>query len=356
MDLLIAIVVITIAVSFMSSIAESTILSVTHSHIELLKRNHSKVGYLLYSLKNNIDKPLAAILTFNTIANTIGGAAFGAQILKIYGDAYLALGSGILTVGILVIAEIIPKTLGARYWKRLAPLVAYIIRWMIFSVYPMVLFAQYIGRRLGKGPSTRMTREEMIVHADIGETEGTLLKKETAIIKNVLRLNNIFIKDIMTPRSVMMAYPEETTVNKFIDENKDVPFSRVPVYSGDLDRITGMVLLYEVMESYSKDEGNKQLKELIHPIQNINYNQPVSVALDDFVKQREHLFLCVDDYGSTTGLVTLEDAVETLLGVEIVDEFDNVEDMRKLALERWEKRKREIMQQRSYPTTKKPGA
>lgn len=353
MELLVLIIVLTVVVSFISSLTEATILSVTHSHIELLKRSNHKTGYLLYTLKQNIDRPLAAILTFNTISNTVGGAAFGAQVLKVFGDGYLAVASGVLTIIILICAEIIPKTLGARYWKKLAPFSAHTIRWMTMIVYPLVVLAQYISRRLGKGQTTRMTREEMIVHADIGETEGTLLKKETAMIKNVLRLNNIFVKDIMTPRSVMMAYPEETTVNKFIEENKDVPFSRVPIYEKDLDHIIGMVLLYEVMEAYSKDQGSKQLKELSHPIQNINYNQPVSVALDDFIKQQEHLFLCVDDYGSTTGLVTLEDAVETLLGVEIVDEFDNVEDMRKLALERWEKRKKEIMQQRSYPTTQK---
>lgn len=353
MEVLSFVIFLTLITSFVCSLTEAVILSVTHAHIEILKRNNSRAGTILSNLKNKIDRPLAAVLTLNTISNTLGGAAVGTQVFKVYGEESVAVATAILTVAILIFAEIIPKTIGARYWKKLSPFVAYLIRWMIVITYPFVLLSSFVSRRLGHVKMNRVTREEMIVHADIGETEGTLLKKETAIIKNVLRLNNISVKDIMTPRSVMMSYSQNTKINDFIVENKEMPFSRIPIYDQDLDHITGMVLLYEIMECYSKDEGHKLLSELCHPIQTINYNQPVSTCLDDFIKQQEHLFLCVDDYGSTTGIVTLEDAVETLLGVEIVDEFDNVEDMRKLALERWEKRKRELMQLRSYPTTKR---
>jgi CBS domain containing-hemolysin-like protein len=332
-----------VLISFMSSVLEAVILSVTHAHVEVLKKKKPKAGAILQDFKTRIDKPIAAILTLNTISHTAGSTIIGALVLKLYGDGYVAISSAILTLVILIFAEIIPKTIGARYWKQLAPISAYSIKVLVFFMYPFVVLSNRISRMVGaQNRAVRITREEMLANVEMGETEGILQKKETLIIKNLLKLNSIFVKDVMTPRSVLMAYQKDQTINEIMDEYKSVPFSRVPIYDKDLDNIVGMIFRYEFLELYGKDQGHIKLEEFMHPIHTVHQNNSIAMTLDEFIKRREHMFLAVDDYGGTMGIVTLEDAVETLLGVEIMDETDDVEDMRKLALERWEKRKSDL--------------
>jgi len=300
---------------------------------------------MLQELKAQIDRPLSAILTLNTVSHTIGAAGVGAQVLQIYGSQAVALSSAILTVVILVVSEIIPKTLGASNWKALAPLCAYLTRGLIFVMYPIVWVLESVRQLLSSGKENSITREEMIVTAEMGASEGTIRHKESTVIKNLLMLDNIKVSDIMTPRSVIHAFDINKTVSEVMEENRPIQFSRIPVYDGDIDHVQGMVHRYKILESVSHDLDNLPLSKLMTPIHSIPENISVAAALDQFIKRKDHIFLVVDEYGVTVGLVSLEDAVETLLGVEIVDEFDSVADMRQYALEKWRERKRKRMPQ-----------
>lgn len=322
---------------------EAVLLSLTHSHVGILKKQGHRVGEILDGYKHEVDRPLAAILTLNTAANTLGAAGIGAEVHDIYGDEYVALGSIILTFAILVFSEIIPKTIGAVYWKQLAPFAAHAIGVMIWITYPFVRISEVFADWLspGAGRAKKITREEMIMSAEIGESEGTLKKKETLIIKNLLRLDKIFVRDILTPRSVLVALPRHLQVKEVIEKFSPIPFSRIPVFETNLDSITGVVLRYKVLEASAHDEDSSKLEDLAQPVHTTLESETVAHTLDEFIKRREHLFIVTDAYGTTVGLVTLEDCIETLLGVEIVDEFDSIEDMRQFALEQWEKRKQE---------------
>lgn len=343
MGLLLSFALIAVTVSFLCSMLESVILSITFAHVELLKKQGKRSGQILDDLKHEIDRPLAAILTLNTAANTLGATGVGAQIHTIYGESFVAIGSVILTLIVLVISEIIPKTIGALYWKQLSTFSAYAIRAMIAITYPFVKISEVIADALqpGAGRPKKITREEMIMSAEIGESEGTLKKKETLIIKNLLRLDKIFVRDILTPRSVLVALPKNLSIKDVIDKFSPIPFSRIPIFESNLDSITGVVLRYKVLEASSLGEDELKLENLAQPVHVIQESETVAHCLDEFIKRREHLFIVTDGYGTTVGLVTLEDCIETLLGVEIVDEFDSVEDMRQFALEQWEKRKQE---------------
>ncbi len=344
MGLLVIYVLVALSASFLCSILEAVILSVTHAHIEIMKKRKQKAGFIMQDLKNKVDQPLAAILTLNTVAHTAGATLVGAQVHNLYGDKYTAIASGILTLIILVFSEILPKTIGARYWKLLTPFTAYCCKFLIALLYPFVMMSKSISQVLGSKSlaQSRITREEMLANAEIGETEGILQKKETLVIKNLLKLNSVYVKDVMTPRSVLMVLQKDMTVRDVMEEFKSVPFSRIPVFDQDLDNIIGMIFRYDFLELYGNDQHDTKIEEILNPIHAIHQNHSVAMTLDEFIKRREHMFLAVDDYGSTMGIVTLEDAIETLLGVEIMDETDDVEDMRKLALERWEKRKSEL--------------
>ncbi|MBU2548226.1 MAG: hemolysin family protein [Proteobacteria bacterium] len=329
-----------ITVSFTCSLLEATILSLTHAHIEVLIKNGHRSGHMLKALKDKINHPLAAILTLNTIANTVGAAGVGAQAQVVFGSKWVALLSGVLTLAILVFSEIIPKTLGAAYWKNLGPAAAYLIRGMIIITYPLVVIFEALARLISpKGIQIKITREEMIVAAEMGLAAGELRDRERAIIRNLLRLNNITARDILTPRSVLFALPQDQTACQIIEERKVLPFARIPVYGKDLDDITGLVRRWDIRQACTQNGGDRPISELANPIFAVPETKSVTDLLDEFILRREHIFLVVDEYGGTQGVITLEDAIETLLGVEIVDELDSVDDMRKYAREQWEKRK-----------------
>ena len=291
-------------------------------------------------MKRNINHPLAAILTLNTVANVVGAAGVGAQALLLYGSKWVAVVSGILTVLILVFSEIIPKTLGVVYWKPLAPYAAYVLKTMIVVTYPVVVVLEAISRLIArKRDHARVTRDEFTVLAEIGGQEGILLEKEARIIKNLLLLNEIRARDILTPRSVIMAFQKDMTVEEVIGSQKTMRFSRMPVYDRDLDDITGLAFRKELLEAYYSGRAQKKIAEFTNPVYAIPDSKSIAEVLDEFINRREHLFVVIDEYGGTEGIITLEDAVETLLGVEIVDEFDSVEDMRLFALEKWKRRR-----------------
>lgn len=341
MGLLIFFIALTLIGSFLSSLLEASILSITPTYVQMAVQKKKPYGLALQKLKFEIDRPLSAILTFNTISHTLGAAGIGAQVLKIYGDGYVAVASVILTLVILIFTEIIPKTIGAVYWRTLAPFTTFVTTFMIMASYPIVRLSDYIADLLGQGPTHRMTREEMIITAEMGASHGTLNKKETTIIKNLMLMEKMYASDIMTPRSVLMALPWETTVGEVMKEHKTIRYSRIPVFNDDIDQIEGFVHRYRIMEAFAQDKDNIPIKDIMLPIHSVPEEISVSAVLDQLIHRNEHIFVVVSEHGSTLGIVTLEDAIETLLGVEIVDEFDSVVDLRQYALEQWKKRKRE---------------
>lgn len=341
MTLLLIYLFLAVFISFMCSLFEAVILSVSPSFIGTEAKEGKKYARVLGTLKENIDRPLAAILTLNTIAHTVGAAGVGSEVNKIYGDQYVALASALLTLVVLVFSEIIPKTLGASNWKRFAPLTAYSIRFMILVLYPLVFLMEKVSDLVGGEDQTMFTREEMIATAEIGVGHGALKKKESNIIRNLLMLDNIFVYDIMTPRSVLMALPSTMTVEEVIEQHKPIRYSRIPVYRENMDEIEGVVHRYQILEASSNDLDKTKLTEMMTGLHSVPEDISVSACLDQLIHRNDHIFLVVDDYGSTMGIVTLEDAIETLLGVEIVDEFDSVADLRAYALEQWKKRKQD---------------
>ncbi len=342
MTLILIVSVIILSISFLCSLLEAVFLSINPAFVALAVKEHSRSGRLLEHLKENIDRPISAILTLNTISHTIGASVLGALVQKEFGDQFVTLMSVILTIAILFISEILPKIIGATYWKELAAISAYTIQLLIFLLFPLVRMSEFIGRLFARPDVASITREEMLITAEIGVEEGAIHKKESAIIKNLLMLNKLFVSDIMTPRSVMFALEADETLEEVADKYRPIRFSRIPVYEGNLDNIIGLTHRYKILEALSNDQHTMKIREVISPINSVPERMTVAGLIDLFIKRKEHLALAVDEYGIVTGLVTLEDAIETLLGVEIVDEFDNITDMRQYALEQWQIRKNKL--------------
>ena len=323
-----------LGISFLCSLLEAIILSVTWSYIEILKKKENSSGDLLKKLKEDIDQSLAAILTLNTVSHTIGAAGIGSEFHKL-GNEWFTVASIILTILILVFSEIIPKTLGAIYWKKMAPSAAYLLELLIWITWPIVVVLNYFSRMISDGNEDQkeMTREEMIAVAEIGETQGALEKQETRVIKNLLTLDKILAEDVMT-------FHKSETIDEVIKKNSPIPFSRIPIVDNDLDDIIGVVFRSKILEMSSDGKSNVKMEELAAELLTVSPEDSVATLLEEFLKKKQHVFLVVDEYGTTQGIITLEDAVETLLGAEIVDESDSVEDMRQLARELWEKRRK----------------
>tara|TARA_B100000686_G_C16746863_1_gene949971 strand:- start:1148 stop:2053 length:906 start_codon:yes stop_codon:yes gene_type:complete len=284
-------------------------------------------------LKNNINRPLAAILTVNTVANTVGAAGVGAQTLKVYGNEWVALASAILTLSILIFSEIIPKTIGAIYHKTLAAFAAYTINGLMFISWPFVVLSESMSGLLknGNNDQSKASREELLAMAEISEDEGSIDEYEGDIIENLMKLDNILVEDVMTPRTVIFALQKDHTVAQVIEDHSPIAFSRIPVYDKDLDDVIGIVSRYTLVNKQGEDQFDIKMKEMLKPIHTVVEKESVLNILEEFVKRRQQIFMVTDEFGTTTGLITLEDAIETLLGVEIVDEHDHVVDMRKLA-------------------------
>lgn len=321
-----------LGISFLCSLLESVLLSMSRSFISILSKKNPTSGKSLEKLKDNISRPLAAILSLNTIANTVGAAGVGAVTYNLLGSKWVAIMSGILTLSILIFSEIIPKTIGAHYWKKLAIPSSYMIRVLIVIMYPFVVMLEVLSNWLKpEKKQDIVTKEDVIAMAEIGEDEGTIEEDESTIIENLLRLDNITAEEVLTPRSVVYALQKDLTVRQALDEYDNIIFSRIPVYDKDLDEITGLVRRDNLLNSKAEDQFDVTMEELSEPVHIVNEKESVGSILDEFVRRREHLFIVKDEFGQFVGIITLEDAIETLLGVEIVDETDSVVDMRKLA-------------------------
>ncbi|WP_138432142.1 CNNM domain-containing protein [Fodinibius saliphilus] len=343
MYLLIFYLSLAIGVSFLCSLLEATLLSVSHSYIAIMERKGVRTGKLLRRYKEDIDRPLSAILSLNTIAHTVGAAGVGAQAQIVFGDSYVAISSAVLTFLILVLSEIIPKTIGATYWRNLAPFAARTLRILMVSLYPLVVMSQAITRWLSDDNNLpSFSREEFGALADLGVEEGVFEEEESRIFKNLIRFNSLRVKDIMTPRTVVVGFEEDLEIGDVSDNVEQLHFSRLPVYGKERDEITGYVLKNDLLLMMARGETDQKLKELKRDILIVPEMMPLQDFFERLMKKQEHIAIVVDEYGGFAGVVTMEDLVETLLGMEIIDEVDNIEDMQKMARKKWMERAKRL--------------
>jgi len=327
-------------VSFLCSVMESVLLSTPLSFLNVKKESGHKSATTFIKLKNNIERPLSAILSLNTVAHTIGAAGVGAQATKMYGELYFGIISAILTLLILVFSEIIPKTIGARYWRRLALASGIIINTMIIITFPLVIMTGYITRLFSRNINElSMSREEISAMANIGKEEGIFNEKENKIIQNLIRLKNIRVSEIMTPRVVVSVANENMTLDDFLKNKEFLHFSRIPVYSENIENIKGYVFRQAVFEKLAEDQAGLKLKDIKRDIVVVHEAKPLFRVWETLLEKKEHIALIVDEYGGMDGIVTMEDIIETLLGFEIIDEKDTIADMQQYARERWNERK-----------------
>ena len=349
MGILILYFVLSILFSFLCSIWESVLLSVTPSYTTLMQNEKPVIGQLLKKYKQDIDRPLSAILTLNTIAHTVGAVGVGAQAGKIFGTqevdlyafeiSYESVIAAAMTLAILVLSEIIPKTLGATWWKTLTPFTVKSIRIILIVLSPFVWLSKLITSSISrnKGESV-LSRADIEAIALAGLQSGVIGHDESSIIQNLIRLQKKTVKGIMTPRSVVLAIDEKMTINEIFQKYRPLDYSRIPVFSEEPDNITGMVLKDHILQNLAEDNHSLKAKEIKREISFVDDNMPVSELMDFLIRNRIHLAMVNDSFGSIVGLVSMEDVFETLLGMEIVDETDKVEDLQKYARERWKKR------------------
>ena len=323
-------------VSFICSLTESVLLSTPQSFLITIKDKEKWANSFL-KFKSHIEKPLSAILSLNTVAHTIGAAGVGAEATKLFGDASLGVVSGILTILILVITEIIPKTIGARYWKNLAKLTLNIISIMLFITYPLVVLSTKITSLISNNKKENITsREEIAALAEMGTDQGIFSKNENKIIQNILNLQKIKATKIMTPRVVVTSIEEKSTLKDLQNDKKYLNFSRIPTYSKQNEKITGYIFLQDILEKLSEQKNNDLLiKEFKRNILTIPSSITVYNLWEKMLEKKEHISIIVDEYGGLAGIVTMEDIIETLIGLEITDENDTIIDMRTYAKNRY---------------------
>lgn len=328
-------------VSFLCSLLESVILSSSYTHIETLSRQGARYAPRLKEMKYQISLPLSAILTINTIANTLGAAGVGAQVHKLYGSHLVTIFSIALTFIILFFSEILPKTLGASYWRSLLPFAVYVIQFLIIICFPFVKLSRWV-QKIFSVRSRHITREDIVGAAKMGANEGAIHKNEGELVQNILRMKSRKVSEIMTPRTVITAFDKTMTIEQAVKKYQPLRFARIPVYENNLDHIIGMVHRYKILDARSQGCEKLTVDNYLRPIHTVPESISVTAALDQFIKRKEHIFLVVDEYGSLSGLVSMEDVVETILGIEIMDELDSVADLREQALQQWKLKKNKV--------------
>ena len=332
-----------IGFSFLCSIAEAVVLSVSPSYIASLKNSGKPSGERIRKVKENIDRTLAGILTLNTIAHTVGSGGAGAYAAKYFGQASVGIAMTVLTLLILFLSEIIPKTIGATYWRSLAPMTAWFVQALTITLYPLIWISEMLTKLLTGGKRLHgMTREEFTALADIGAEGGQLDIKESRIVKNLMRFPELCAKDIMTPRTVVFTLQQDKTVAEVIEHVRETSFSRIPIFGEYKDEVTGYVLKNDVLLRERTKDGSAYLRDFKKEIRAVNQFTKLSDVLEELLDHRAHIMIVVDIHGGLQGIVTLEDVVETLIGIEIVDEVDQIDDMRKLARQKWEERMEKV--------------
>lgn len=320
-----------VGVSFVCSLCEAALLTLTPADAESLTQRNPGAGGRLKRMKAEIDRPLAAILTLNTISHTVGAAGVGAQATVVFGG-WVGVTSAVLTLIILVFSEIIPKTIGAVHAKRLAALTVRSIDLMIWVTYPVVVSLEVLGRLLKGGKTDNgPTREEIMIMAEMARVGGSLGPSESAVIANMLRMREICAEDVMTPRTVVFMLGAESTVAEVLQEHPRLRFSRIPIMGDGPDNVRGIVLRTDVYEAMAAGRGECRLDTIKRDLHAVPETATLMAVMERFAATGHHIFLVVDEYGGTSGVVTLEDVVETMLGAEIVDETDPAPDMQRLA-------------------------
>jgi CBS domain containing-hemolysin-like protein len=343
MTLLIGYLLLALIISFICSITEAVLLSTPVSFLTVKSNNGHKYADRMIKMKSFIDRPLSAILSLNTVAHTVGAAGVGAQAVKVFGEVYFGIVSAVLTILILIFTEIIPKTIGATYWRSLAPITSHTISLMIIISYPLVILSSFITKLISKNRAeTSTSREEIAALAHIGTEEGIFAENENKIIQNLIRLRTIRVTDVMTPRVVVTTANEKMSLSDFLKIKDFMKFSRIPVFDENDDQITGYVFRQKVFEQLAESKMDLTLKDIKRNITIVPNTQSLIRVWETLLERKEHIALVVDEYGGMDGIVTMEDVIETLLGFEIVDEKDTITDMQQYARERW------IMRQEKY--------
>ena len=332
------------AVSFLCSLLESVLMTTPISYITMREDEGDKFAPLFMKLKTDPDRPLAAILSLNTIANTIGAAGVGRQATILFGSEWFGLVSAIMTVLILVFSEIIPKSIGTSHWKGMLWLAA-VMNALIYLLYPVVWLVQLLSRAVSSDePDTTISREEVSAMANIGEEEGVLDDNENKVIQNIMKLDDIKAYDVMTPRVVAAIAPEYMTLKQFYKQEELSHYSRIPVYSDSPEFITGYIMRYDVLENLAEDKFDTRLRSIKRKIAAFHEETSVGDIWQSLLRTKDQIALIIDDYGCFQGIITLEDIIETILGMEIIDENDTITDMQQYAKERWLKRKNQYKQ------------
>jgi CBS domain containing-hemolysin-like protein len=342
---------VSIIFSFLCSIWEAVLLSITPTFVNTELNKGSALGKALEKFKEDIDRPLSAILTLNTIAHTVGAIGVGAMAATMFEDkapiagilSYESLIAILMTLAILFLSEIIPKTIGANNWKSLTPFTVRSLSFLLKILAPLIWVSQWITKSFKKDKEKSiLTRTDFLALADVGKTSGALEENESSIITNLLGMDTLQVRDIMTPRTVMQIVDENTTLQEYYDNHQPMRFSRIPVFEKNPDSITGLVLKDDILHNMLQGKQNEPLKSIKREIKLINQNKSLKEFFSYLIDESEHIAIAHDTYGSITGLVTFEDMMETILGLEIVDESDHVTDMQALARKRWEERAKKL--------------
>lgn len=327
-----------LAVSFLCSILEAVLLSTPMSFVTMKEADGSGQARLLKKYKTDIDKPIAAILSLNTIAHTIGAAGVGAEAVKIFGEASFGIVSAILTLLILVLSEIIPKTVGASYWRKLALTSASIIRVLIILTYPLVWVSELITKLFSsKEGVLSVSREEVSAMVAVASEEGVLKADESKIMQNTIKLAGIPAEDVMTPNPVVLSVPEYMTVKEFFAQG-ELSYSRIPVWRDNRDCVVGYVLKSTILELLAKDSFDTEMREIVRPVLSFEEDTSLFKVWERMLEMKEHISILIDRYGCFRGIVTMEDVIETMLGREIMDEADTTPDLQMVALEKYKAR------------------
>ena len=332
------------AISFLCSLLESVLLTTPISYISMKEEEGDRNAILFAKLKDNPDRPLTAILSLNTIANTVGAAGVGQEATLLFGSEWFGLVSAIMTLLILIFSEIIPKTIGSYHWKRLTWL-SRIMKGLMLLMYPVVWLVEKVRTPIaGDEPDNSISREEVSAMANMGEEEGVIDNSENKVIQNIMKLDDIKAYDVMTPRVVAAIAPENMTLKQFYKQEELSHNSRIPVYADSPEFITGYILRYDVLENLAEDKFDTRLRSIKRKIAAFHEETTVSDIWESLLKTKDQIALIIDDYGCFQGIITLEDIIETILGMEIIDENDTITDMQQYARERWLKRKNQYKQ------------
>lgn len=321
-----------ITVSALCSVCEAVLYSLSASQVEMLKKSGHSTGEHLQTLRSDIEKPITAILTLNTIANTVGASVAGAAAAKLFGDEHLILFSGAFTLSILIFSEILPKTIGVAYAFKLAPIITYPLRAMVFVLKPIVLLSIAMTKLLPQREEETISSLEIQTIAALSRQSGDIEENEAKVINNILDLKDKIVRQVMTPRTVTFSLNEDISVGNAMDTLTELSsHSRIPVYSGEPDNVTGIIMRKDVLQAAAEDKDTPYLSSFKHPAHFVPETAPLHNVLVDFFDRRQHLFIVVDEYGTMTGVISMEDVLEEIVGREIIDESDKAQDMRELA-------------------------